>query len=287
MSSENSHAGHPFHPLMSLVSLVILFSLLALGVLYALGKMDHIDYLDKASMEHASIRTIQVELLVQHIMLFIIPGALTIFIFPLLRPKGTFSLGQVDWERVGLVSLLFVVGLPIVGILSWVNMQIPLSGNMEAMESQVNEAIKTLLGSGNIPMVVFIMGLIPAIGEELVFRGVIQKSLENWTNRPHLSILLAGAIFSLIHFQFAGFLPRMFLGMLLGYAYYYSGSILVPMVLHFLFNATQAVAMVVYPEMLDELGKTGDVEMPSWWAGLLAILAFGYIFSLLLKRESP
>ena len=285
MSQKLFPIDRPYHPIFALISLVILFTMVSLGVLLLLGKMHGVNYLDPLVMENPSLRTIEVQLLVQHVMIFILPGALTIYIFPRLRRIGYFSLTNVNWEIVGWVTLLFVIGIPIVGVLNWLNMQIPLSGNMEEMESQVNGIIKTLLGSGSIPLVVFMIGFIPAIGEELVFRGVIQKSLENWTKRPHLAILLSGAIFSLIHLQFAGFLPRMFLGILLGYAYYFTGTILVPMFLHFMFNASQAIAMVVKPELLSELGSAAEAELPPWWAILLAFVTFVYVFGLLIQKN--
>ena len=87
-----------------------------------------------------------------------------------------------------------------------------------------------------------VIALIPAIGEELTFRGVLQQGLTRRMN-PHVAILLSAAIFSFIHFQFSGFLPRMFLGMLLGYLFYTSGSLWTCMLMHFLNNGS---AVVVY-----------------------------------------
>ena len=273
-----------YHPILVLFSLVIIASLLAVGVLMMLGRLTGEDYMGQVDSPGLGVLTAQ--LFVQHFFFFIIPGALTIYMFPALRQKGTFIFRNTDWNTLGLIALLFVLGLPQVGLLTWINNQIPLSGNMEAMESQINGYLKTLLSSGNMALVVFLIGLVPAIGEELVFRGVIQKTLENWTQKPHLAILLAGAIFSLIHFQFAGFLPRMFLGMLLGYAYYFSKSLWVPMLLHFVFNASQAVAMVLNPEMIDELGDTTSIDLAPWWVLALTLIGFILVFSQLLKQDN-
>lgn len=284
MRKKLFEAKGAFHPLLSLFSLIIIASLLAIGVLMLLGKWTGEDYM--AQVETPSLGVLVAQLFVQHFFFFIIPGALTIYIFPALRQKETFTFKNVNWQNLGLIALLFLLGLPQVGLLTWINNQIPLSGNMEAMESQVNGYLKTLLSSGNMALVVFLIGLVPAIGEELVFRGVIQKTLENWTNKPHLAIFLSGAIFSLIHFQFAGFLPRMFLGMLLGYAYYFSKSLLVPMLLHFLFNASQAVAMILNPAMIDELGDASTVELPAWWVIALTLVGFILVFAQLLKQDN-
>ncbi|HHB79224.1 MAG TPA: CPBP family intramembrane metalloprotease [Saprospiraceae bacterium] len=272
------------HPILVLFSLVLVFSLMALGLLMLLGKMNGVNYLEP--VDNPSLHYLEIQLIVQHFFMFIIPGALTIYNFPALRQKGAFALSFIGWDKLGLIVLLFVLGLPLVGLLTWLNMKIPLSGNLEAMESQVNGFLRTLLSTGNMGLVVFLIGLVPAVGEELIFRGVIQKTLENWTRKPHFSILVAGLIFSLIHMQFAGFLPRMFLGMLLGYAYYFSGSLIVPMVLHFVFNASQAVAMVLNPEMIDELGDSTSVDLPAWWVILLAGIGFVLIFIRLIALDN-
>ena len=78
--------------------------------------------------------------------------------------------------------------------------------------------------------------------------------------------------------QFAGFLPRFFLGIVLGYAYYFSKRLWVPILLHFVFNASQAVALKLSPEMIEAFGKTDDVEMPAWWVVVLSIGAFSFVF---------
>ena len=63
------------------------------------------------------------------------------------------------------------------------------------------------------------MALTPAIGEELLYRGVIQKNIvSNYTANHHVSIWLAAAIFSAAHFELAGFFPRLLLGAVLGYS---------------------------------------------------------------------
>jgi membrane protease YdiL (CAAX protease family) len=77
-----------------------------------------------------------------------------------------------------------------------------------------------------------------AIGEELLFRSIIQTSLIKICKNAHVGILIASAIFSFIHLEFYGFVPRLILGMLLGYMFYFSGSIWIPMLMHFLNNGT-------------------------------------------------
>jgi uncharacterized protein len=81
-----------------------------------------------------------------------------------------------------------------------------------------------------------VIALIPALGEELLFRGILQRNFAKFLN-PHVAIWLTAGIFSAIHLQFYGFLPRMMLGALFGYIYFWSGNIWLPIVGHFTNNA--------------------------------------------------
>ena len=128
----------------------------------------------------------------------------------------------------------------------------------------------------------FIVGLVviavvPAISEELVFRGVIQRNLVQWFNSRHVGVWLAAAIFSAIHFQFFGFVPRFVLGLVLGYLYEWSGNILVPMAAHFTQNAFQIVLLYMQQHQLlsSDTFNPDSTEALPWWLQLLSLLLTG------------
>jgi membrane protease YdiL (CAAX protease family) len=81
-----------------------------------------------------------------------------------------------------------------------------------------------------------IIAVVPAVGEELLFRGVLQNKVNLLLKNPHLSIWITAFIFSFIHFQFYGFFPRMLLGAMFGYLYWWSGNLVIAMVAHFINN---------------------------------------------------
>lgn len=91
-----------------------------------------------------------------------------------------------------------------------------------------------------------IMAVIPAVGEELIFRGCLQRIFCKWIASPHVCIWLVAIIFSAIHMQFYGFLPRMLIGALFGYLYFWSKNIYVPIFAHFLNNASVTVMAFIY-----------------------------------------
>jgi hypothetical protein len=87
---------------------------------------------------------------------------------------------------------------------------------------------------------ILVIAVVPAIGEELLFRGYLQQKLGNWLRNPHTAILITAFLFSAIHFHFQGMIPRFVLGVLLGYLFYWSNSLWLPILAHFVNNA-QAV----------------------------------------------
>ena len=86
-----------------------------------------------------------------------------------------------------------------------------------------------------------LMGVVAAIGEELLFRGVLQNLLKEWSGSKHLAVWLSAFLFSVIHLQYHAILPRFVLGGFIGYVYLHSGSLRAPILLHFLYNSTLVI----------------------------------------------
>jgi membrane protease YdiL (CAAX protease family) len=99
-----------------------------------------------------------------------------------------------------------------------------------------------------------VMAVAPAIGEELFFRGALQKIAMQWFGNPHVAIWVISILFSAIHMQFMGFFPRFILGLLFGYLYFWSNNLWLPIFAHFVNNATVVIAAFV----LQRKGKSID-----------------------------
>jgi len=113
--------------------------------------------------------------------------------------------------------------------------------NLEDSAAAITERMLNVNTISGLLLNLLIIALIPAVGEELTFRGVLQQSLTHGLKNPHIAIVLSASIFSFIHFQFYGFLPRLFLGLLLGYMFYITGSLWTSILMHFLNNGTAVV----------------------------------------------
>ncbi len=154
---------------------------------------------------------------------------------------------------------------------------------MKKMELQMMELTKFLTDFQTIPELligILVIGILAGIGEEMFFRGVIQPKMHFYTGSAHLGIWLTAIIFSAIHIQFYGFLPRVFLGAVFGYLYMYSGSLVYPILAH-IFNNSFTVIMVYLANqgMIDfDLESTDEVSYPVAICGLLVLLAGIFYF---------
>lgn len=119
---------------------------------------------------------------------------------------------------------------------------------LKALEEPSNRMVETLL-HGNRPGQfvgnILLLALVPALGEEMLFRGIIQRHLCQWWKKTLPAIVVTAFLFSAIHLQFYGFLPRLVLGLLLGYAMEHSKSLWLPIALH-LVNNTLVVALAYF-----------------------------------------
>jgi membrane protease YdiL (CAAX protease family) len=133
------------------------------------------------------------------------------------------------------------------------------------------------------------IALIPALGEELLFRGIIQRIFTDWSKNVHAGIWISAALFSAMHMQFYGFIPRLLLGVLLGYMLVWSGSLWLPILAHFFNNASAVIAIFLYNRgsISMDPDKIGIEESDTGYliAGTVIFLSLLYVFYKRLKSK--
>ncbi len=168
---------------------------------------------------------------------------------------------------------LILVSIPLVLYAYNLNQALPLPESFRLLEEQTNDAIKGLLQMDNALELLAnltLIALLPAVGEELIFRGIVQQQLMRRIASPWVALLVTAAVFSFIHFQFEGFLPRMLLGLLLGWLYWQTQNFWVPVTAHFVNNAFQVLGQFLYSRELSTVDMEEDIEVP-WYAALLSL----------------
>jgi hypothetical protein len=208
-----------------------------------------------------------------------------IFLFPAIvisymvskKPFSFLGFSSASAKLFFLSVLLMVVFIPGINLIASLNAKIPMPSWMIDFEQQAEELIKAMLVTKDFSVFIlnlFVVAVLPAIAEELFFRSVLQKLMIKWTRSIIVGIVLTAFLFSAIHMQFQGFIPRFLLGLVFGYLYIWSGSIWIPIAVHFANNAT---AVLIYYLMglgsvtnsMDTVGNINDM----WPLGLVSVLA--------------
>lgn len=231
-------------------------------------------------------------------MMFVVPP--TVYYWLTRNKSRMTSLGFRSFRPLWMLLIgiiLMLVSIPFTNQLAAWNESIHLGGIlskleewMKDMEGNAKAATDKMLNVSSIGGLfsnLFIMALIPALGEEMTFRGVLQQSLTRSIRNPHIAIVISAALFSFVHFQFYGFMPRMFLGILMGYMFYSTGSLWTSILMHFLNNG---IIVVLYflkaKNVIDvDLEHVGDVKNVWLAMGSFMLTVFLIAYSWRNKRN--
>ena len=240
-------------------------------------------------LQGADFTTLQMKIIQasSHIGLFLVPSLL----YAYLSGKGIWTYLHIKslpaYTMILMSIMLLVLSIPLIALLNEWNMAMKLPAFMSGlenwmknMEEQAREATLSFLSTDR-PIIyisnLLVFALLPALGEELVFRGVLMQIFSRFMKNIHLNILFTAFLFSALHLQFYGFIPRFAIGIMLGYLLVWSGSLLLPMLFHFLFNSTTITAYYLFhsnaiEQNPDELGITHKLAYLGLNVALLLII---------------
>ena len=225
-------------------------------------------------------------LISQDISVFIVPA---IIILTILKPDNQTSIFDVKTpgiNEVFLVVLLMICIFPITSCAGEINSGLTLPAWLSGVEKWMVEKednathlLKVIIKTdslGGLILNVLILSALPALGEELIFRGVLQKILCKLFRSGHLAVWMTAIIFSAIHLQFFGFLPRFILGLVFGYLFLWSRNLLLPVLAHFVNNAVPTIGE--YIQGMKEMNPPSDISL---WKQML-ILSFSLLVTLII-----
>jgi membrane protease YdiL (CAAX protease family) len=196
-------------------------------------------------------------------------------------------------KQLGIVFLIVLVSLFIAGAFGYLNKQIPLPPNWKSWSDDLErkyadqvEIMMNMKSFGGYLMSLVLMAFLPALCEETLFRGGLQNFLTRATRSPWLSIIIVSILFSLVHLSFYGFLPRMFLGIVLGAIFYTTGNIWLSITAHFLNNALAVTQVYIMVRQGKEIKGAIDQDLPGLYWGFIAIPLL-YILLKALRKNAP
>ncbi len=283
IDTQKSSHYHPIIQLVFLVLIAIVFGLIAaiLGmVIYFVffGNMGMADLLSQNSMSDIwALRLIQIG---SSVGMFILAPLVFVKLDNYKPVTYLHFKPSLKFPLLILIIAIMLFSMPVFELIASINQKMHLPDFlknveiwMKEKEDQAAELTKQLLvmkSFSDLAVNLLMIAIIPAIGEELMFRGVIQNILGKWFNNKHAAIWITAVFFSAIHVQFFGFFPRLFLGALFGYILIWGKNIWLPIIAHFMNNG---LAVILAYTMQQQGKNINEIEK----AEIFPIA--GYIFS--------
>jgi uncharacterized protein len=246
-----------------------------------------------------SLNLIKYFQVVQSFSFFLFPAFLVPFLFGH-KPLDYLKLRKYPVFIISVISILLIISIiPLINYLQELNSHMQFPGVLKGMENwmknsekaanDLSEQFLKVNNIGGLLFNLFMMAILPALSEEFLFRGVFQRIFSEMFRNYHLGILFSAALFSAIHFQFYGFVPRMLLGVVFGYMLVWSGTLWIPVIAHFFNNA---LGIIFYfflnkgtvDNSLNTIG-TGKKELQIALISLIFSLLLLYLFYYLSRKK--
>ena len=220
---------------------------------------------------------------VSQFFMFIVVGILISFLLLKFDIKDFFN--RTPWIIVGYcVAIAFGSMVVISAIGEW-NMNLDFGDSDFALwakksEEQLKiltEHITNFQSLTHFLLAIFAVAIIPAIGEELIFRGLIQSLFVRVLKNHHVAIWLTGFIFAAIHLQFFGLAPRMLLGVVFGYMYHWSGKLSTAMIGHLVNNGLALLFLYVAQSGVVDISTEQLDEAAPWPMVLISLIVTAFL----------
>lgn len=203
-----------------------------------------------------SANSMRLAMAIQTIFLFVVPALFFAYLCQEV-PKDYLKIEtSTNYTLLSFAILFIMVAQPLINSISYYNQQLILPESMASLEQWMRATEDSALKSLNILFAdktifglifnLLVLAIVAGLGEELFFRGCIQQIMKKIFVNRHAAIWITAIIFSAVHFQFYGFIPRVLLGALLGYLFMWSGNIWIPVIIHTLHNAINVVLTYLY-----------------------------------------
>ncbi|MDR1557941.1 MAG: CPBP family intramembrane metalloprotease [Tannerellaceae bacterium] len=269
------------------------FFILLSAVLAGIVLLSCISLLSGYTAGGISVNRLRLYQLLSEVCVFLLPAWLAAWLCSR-RPLSYLSVKRVtDVQVWGLTFVSMFLLSPFITLTGFLNAQMklpaclyPVEEWMQALESSAREMTDLLLTGSEGLTVVFNLVVIAVgagVGEEFFFRGAFRRILGRKIRNPHALIWIVAALFSLIHLQFYGFIPRLLLGAYFGYLVYWSRSIWLAVFAHFINNAVAVIGMS-QPSLKDKSYISGEIAADELLFFVLLSFAGLFFFAICLHR---
>lgn len=299
MSLKNNWVNaSPMSKLILLGILMTFCTLVSLGLFYAVNEIvwgysiQQISFLN-SNTDPEIVWAAKFLQIFSQIGLFIAPAFLFAYLVSSSPGKELKVTRAPNISSIGIILTVTLLSIPFINFLAIGNSEIHLPEFMKSIEDWMMnmqrkndilmEVILQMNSSRDVVINIVMMTLLPALGEELIFRGIIQKQLIKWLRNPHVAIFITALFFSAFHMQIVGFLSRLLLGMLFGYFYYYSKNIWTAIWGHFINNGLALGLAIIYGSQAD---STPIDSEPTTMILIASTVAFLVALSILITQRT-
>lgn len=247
-----------------------------------------------------SLSFIRVMQVIQSIFIFLVPALLCAYLFN--EKAGEYlKINKYINLKALIYSIVLIIAIqPLISFSGYYNkmMTLPeslagLEQSLQSMENAATTLLQQLMADRSLDIIIInfiVIAVVAGITEEFFFRGSLQQLIKKICHNRHVTVWITAFIFSFIHFQFYGFVPRMLLGALLGYIFLWSGNLWIPVIVHTINNAMSVALYYTFYstpafDKVETFGTGGTL-----WATIVSIAITGVVLWLLSKeyqRNNP
>lgn len=223
-----------------------------------------------------------------HVAKFTIPAIITVWLLERGKWTALLKINQLPRQINLLLGILFMLFCyPLAQFGYWFNQQIPLPEWAAQLEASANELLSVILQMPvwyELYLNIIVMAVVPAIGEEFVFRGILQQKLGDYIKPKWVTVWITALIFSAFHLQFEGFLPRLILGAGLGYLMLWTKNLWIPIIAHFFINGFQLLITYFRDPSSNQQATFPDEIPVSFWPAFFIATILTLLIGFLLER---
>lgn len=243
---------------------------------------------------------VRISIVLQDLIVFILPAIVTAMVMTRL-PARFLDIDNSPRLRPALLAVISLfAAFPLLNfIVAWnESLHLPaqyagMEAQLRALEDAANSTFDGIMSSASVPSLilsVLIVGVLAGLSEELFFRGALQKLMMLTRVNPHVAIWVTAFIFSAVHFQFFGFVPRMLLGAYFGYLVWWTRCLWIPVIVHALNNSVVVVSKWIesrsgYECGIDSIGADPVGSSTALVAVAVSVVLTVYLL-ILIRRES-
>jgi membrane protease YdiL (CAAX protease family) len=196
-----------------------------------------------------------------------------------------------NWRTAGVVVLILLSSGPLIDAVTELNKAIPLPANAKAffdkLEKSYEQQVK-VIGQvktfGQFVSSLFLIAVLPAVFEEVLFRGGMQGLFTRWWKSPWAAIIVTSILFSAIHGSWYGFIPRIMLGVMLGSIFYLTGNLWYSILAHMLNNAI-VVSYMYYMHLSGEEASLSPESVFPVWSAVVTVVAWYFLYRWLWQQK--